>query len=141
MGNHGTHLLPPCTSTTTTELLGLHPAGVGNKERTVVGDEGLLQLEGGRGILVLGVEAEMSAGTLRSEVELGCRHARKRAINSRDNTLGNGLAEGVELRDVTTTLHAETDVDVGKLLRAEDEDGLVDLVPEGSAGDRTTKRV
>jgi hypothetical protein len=50
------HLLPPRTRSTTTELLGLHTTGVSNEEGTVVGDEGLLQFEGGGGILVLGVE-------------------------------------------------------------------------------------
>jgi hypothetical protein len=51
----------------------------------------------------------------------------------RDDTLGNGLSESVKLRDVTTTLHSETDVDVGKLLGSNNEDGLVDLVSEESA--------
>ena len=49
--------LPPCAGTTTTELLGLHAAGVSDEKGTVVGDQGLLELESGSGILVLGVEA------------------------------------------------------------------------------------
>ncbi|CAK9779837.1 unnamed protein product [Cutaneotrichosporon oleaginosum] len=51
-----------------------------------------------------------------------------------DEALGDGLAESVELRDVATTLDAEADVDVGELVRAGNEDGLVDLVAEESTG-------
>jgi len=35
---------------------------------------------------------------------------------------------------VSTTLYSESDVDVGKLLGSNDEDGLVDLVSEESTG-------
>jgi hypothetical protein len=97
-------LLAARTGTTTTELLGLGAAGVGNEESTVVGDEGLLELKGRGGVLVLGVEG--------------------------NNTLGDSLTEGVELRDVTTTLDAEADVDVGELLGTDNKDGLVNLVTE-----------
>lgn len=51
-----THLLSPCSGTSSTELLGLHPPGVGNEKGSVVSNESLLQFEGGSGILVLGVE-------------------------------------------------------------------------------------
>lgn len=54
--------------------------------------------------------------------------------DSRDDTLGDSLSESVELRNVSTTLYSESDVDVGKLLGSNDEDGLVDLVSEESTG-------
>ena len=52
----------------------------------------------------------------------------------RDDTLGNSLSESVELRNVSTTLYSESDVDVGKLLGSNDENRLVDLVSEESTG-------
>ena len=55
-----THLLPPRTRTTTTELLGLHTTGVSNKEGSVVSDEGLFQFQSRCGILVLGVETSIN---------------------------------------------------------------------------------
>jgi hypothetical protein len=56
-------------------------------------------------------------------------------MDSRDDTLGNGLSESVKLRDVSTTLHSESDVNVGKLLGSNNEDGLVNLVSEESTED------
>lgn len=44
-----------------------------------------------------------------------------------DQRLGNGLTDGVDLRSLTTTGDADTDVDVGELVEADNEDGLVDL--------------
>ena len=44
-----------------------------------------------------------------------------------DDGLGDGLTDGVDLRRVSTTLHAETDVNRREGLLAGDEDGLVDL--------------
>jgi hypothetical protein len=44
-----------------------------------------------------------------------------------DNGLGDGLADGVDLRGVTTTGDADTDVDTGELVDADDQEGLVDL--------------
>lgn len=63
-----THLLPPGTGTATTELLGLHPPGVGDKESSVVGNKSLLQLDSRGSILVLGVEAvpKVSLSDMRS---------------------------------------------------------------------------
>lgn len=52
----------------------------------------------------------------------------------RDDTLGNSLSESVKLGDVSTTLHSKSDVDVGKLLGSNNENGLVDLVSEESTG-------
>ena len=56
--NGAAHLLSPRSGTSSTELLGLHSSGVGNEEGSVVSNQGLLELKGGRGVLVLGVEAE-----------------------------------------------------------------------------------
>lgn len=44
-----------------------------------------------------------------------------------DNGFGDGLADGVDLRDVTTARHSDTDVDTGELVEADEEDGFVDL--------------
>ncbi|KAJ6263598.1 hypothetical protein Dda_2166 [Drechslerella dactyloides] len=48
----------------------------------------------------------------------------------RDNALGDRLADGVDLRRVATARYADADVDVGELVEAEDEQGLVDLEAE-----------
>jgi hypothetical protein len=93
---------------TSTYLLGFHPPGVSDQQGSVVLDQSLLQLQGGRGILVLGVVG--------------------------NDTLGDGLSQGVHLGDVTTTGHSETDVDVGELVGADGQDGLVDLVSKDGAG-------
>ena len=45
-----------------------------------------------------------------------------------DDGLGDGLADGVDLRGVTTTGNADADVDTGELVSADDQDGLVDLL-------------
>lgn len=44
------------------------------------------------------------------------------------------LARRVDLRSVTTTGNADTDVHLGELVGAEDEDGLVKLRPEDLGG-------
>lgn len=44
-----------------------------------------------------------------------------------DEGLGDGLADGVDLRGVTTTGDADTDVDVGELVKTDNQEGLVDL--------------
>lgn len=79
-------LLVPGTGTGTTELLGLAPPVVGNEECAVVLDEGLLEL-------VLGVLVHV-------------------LLVVGDDGLGNGLADGVDLRGVTTTGDADADVDI-----------------------------
>jgi hypothetical protein len=89
------------TSTWTTELLGLGPSGIGDEKCAVVLDESLLEL-------VLGV-------LVNELLVVG------------DNGLGDGLADGVDLGDVTTTGDADTDVDTGELVEANDQKGLVDL--------------
>lgn len=45
----------------------------------------------------------------------------------RNQSLGNGLADSVDLRDVTTTNDADADVDISELVGAQNQKGLVDL--------------
>ena len=51
-----------------------------------------------------------------------------------DDGLGDGLTDGVNLGGVTTTGDADTDVDTGKLVGTDDEEGLVDLLFHGILG-------
>ena len=95
-------LLEARTGAGTTELLGLAAAVVGNEEGAVELDEGLLEQ-------VLGVLVD----------EL---------LVVGDEGLGNSLADGVDLRGVTTTGDADADVEVGELVKADNEEGLVDLL-------------
>lgn len=80
-------LLVAGAGTGTAELLGLAPPVVGDEECAVVLDEGLLEL-------VLGVLVDV-------------------LLVVGDDGLGDGLADGVDLRGVTTTGDADADVDVG----------------------------
>lgn len=102
--NINTPLLPPSTGTWTTELLRLHATRISNEEGTIVGDKRLLQADSLCGILVLGIV--------------------------RNKGLGDGLSDSVYLGDVATTLDAHTDVDAREGFLANDQDRLVDLVPE-----------
>ena len=97
-------LLPAGTRTLSTELLGLCSPRVRNQKTSVVRDQLLLELHGAEGVDVLGVV--------------------------RNDGLGDGLADGVYLGSVSTTLDADTDVDGGKAVLTRDEDGLVDLEAE-----------
>lgn len=45
----------------------------------------------------------------------------------RDDALGDGLTDGVDLGGVTTAGDAHADVDRGELVEADNEEGLVDL--------------
>ena len=57
-----------------------------------------------------------------------------RKSDLRNDALCNGLSDGIQLRDVTTTPHSNSDVNVGKLLGTDDEDGFVGFVSdEGTA--------
>ncbi len=94
-------LLETGAGTTTTKLLGLAAAVVGDEEGAVKGDEGLLEQ-------VLGVLVD-------------------KLLVVGDEGLGNGLTDGVDLRGVTTAGDADANVNVGKLVEADDQDGLVDL--------------
>lgn len=94
-------LLVPGTSAGTTELLGLAATVVGDQQGAVELDKGLLKQ-------VLGVLVD----------EL---------LVVGDEGLGDGLTDGVDLRSVTTTGDADTDVDVGELVEANNQERLVDL--------------
>jgi len=94
-------LLVPGTSTGTTELLGLHAAGVGDEEGAVLRHKGTLEL-----VLGLLVDILLVVG---------------------DKTLGEGLADGVDLRDVATTSDSDADVKASELVKADNEERLEDL--------------
>lgn len=93
--------LAASTGTVTTELLRLCSPGVRDQERPVVGNELLLELERARRIEVLGIV--------------------------RNDRLRDRLADGVDLRGVSTTLHAEADVDSRERILAGNKNGLIDL--------------
>jgi hypothetical protein len=44
-----------------------------------------------------------------------------------DNGLGDGLTDGVDLRCVSTTSNSDADIDVGELLKTDDQEGFIDL--------------
>ena len=88
----------------TTELLGLAPPGVCDQEATVVGHKLLLQLHCAVSVDVLGVV--------------------------RNDGLSNSLADGVNLRGVSSTLYADTDIEGSEGVLSGNEDGLVDLETE-----------
>lgn len=94
-------LLEARASTLTTELLGLAATVVGNEESAVVLGQGLLE-----GVLAVLVDVFLVVG---------------------DQGLGDGLADGVDLRGVATTADANADVDLGELVNTNDEERLVDL--------------
>lgn len=94
-------LLESGTSTFTTEFLWFWSSAVGNQQSSVVGCESLLQLVLGLFIHIFLVVS--------------------------DKALSNGLSNGVHLRDVATTRNSNSDVDVGELVQADQQQGLVDL--------------
>jgi hypothetical protein len=83
--HHTIPLLPASTSTSTTELLGLHPSGISNEETTVICHEFLFQLQRAVSILVFRIVCNKS--------------------------LCDGLANSIHLRRVSTTFHAHTDIE------------------------------
>lgn len=97
-------LLESGSGTTTTELLGFHSSLVGNQEGLVEFGVDLLQF------------------VLRSFVNV--------LLVVSNQALGNGLTDGVDLRDVTTTRHLDSDVDAGELVEADDGQGFENLVLE-----------
>ena len=44
--------------------------------------------------------------------------------------LGDGLTDGIDLRCVSTTGHPDADINVGKLVETNDQEGFVDLEPQ-----------
>lgn len=88
----------------TTELLGLCSPGVRNQKRPVVCDQLLLELHRTVRIDVLGIVS--------------------------NDGLGNGLADGINLGGVSTTLYADADVNRSESILSCDENGLIDLEAE-----------
>jgi len=94
-------LLEARTGALSAELLGLAATVVGDEEGAVVLGQGLLER-----VLAVLVDVLLVVG---------------------DQGLGDGLADGVDLRGVATSADADADVDLGELVDADDEEGLVDL--------------
>lgn len=89
------------SGTTTTELLWFHSSGVGNQQSLVVRSEGLLDFVLGSLVNVLLVVS--------------------------NQTLSNGLSDGVNLGNVTTTGDLDSDVNVLELVQAGQNQWLVNL--------------
>lgn len=89
------------TSTLTTEFLWFWSSGIGDQQGSVVRGEDLLQF-----VLRLFVNEFLVVS---------------------NQTLGNSLSDGVDLRDVTTTGDSNSDVDVGKLVQTGQQQWLVNL--------------
>lgn len=102
--NLSVRLLVSGSGTGTTKLLGLHSSGIGDEESSVELGESLLEL-------VLGLLVD----------EL---------LVESNKTLGNGLSDGVDLRNVSSTVDLDSDVNVGELVEANNEERLVDLHSE-----------
>lgn len=88
-------------STATTILLGLGTARIGNKERAVILDQCLLNVPLGGFLNILLVPG--------------------------DQSLGNGLANGVDLGHITTTADADADIHALEPASAQQQNGLLDL--------------
>lgn len=97
-------LLESGAGAATSELLGLTAAGICDKESAVVPDEDVLDL-----LLGLLVDVLLVKG---------------------DQRLGDALTDGIDPGDMTAALDADPHVDPGKTVAAEQENGLVCLVPE-----------
>jgi hypothetical protein len=48
-----------------------------------------------------------------------------------NNSLGEGLTDGVDLRDVASSSHSDSDVQILESFESEEQDGFEDLSPEG----------
>jgi hypothetical protein len=94
-------LLVTGTGTGTSELLGFTTTGIGNEKSTIVLDESFLDL------------------LLGSLVD-------KLLVESNDG-LGKSLADSINLRSVTTTLDADSDINVGETFFTQKKDNFVDL--------------
>lgn len=108
-------LLESGSGTTTTKLLWLHSSGVSNQQGLVERSEDLLQL------------------VLRGLVDV--------FLVVGNQTLGNSLSDGVNLGDVTTAGHLNSDVNVLELVQASQGQWLVDLETQDlwlNKGDRRT---
>jgi hypothetical protein len=105
--NHSTNLLTvrlleSGSGTWTSELLGLTSSVIGNEEGSVVLHKGLLE--------------QVFAVLINELLVVG------------DQGLGNGLSDGVDLGSVTTTGDTYSDIDIGELVKANNEERLIDLL-------------
>lgn len=89
------------SGTWTSELLGFRPSVVGNKKCAVVLDKGLLQL-----VLCELIDEFLVVG---------------------NDSFGDRLTDGVDLRSVTTTGNPNADVDLREFVKTNNQEGLVDL--------------
>ena len=96
-----TPLLPASTRTLSTELLGLCSPGIRDQECPVVRDKLLLQLDGGESIDVFSVVC--------------------------NDGLRNGLTDSINLRGVSSSLHAYANVNSAVRVLPGDKNSLIDL--------------
>lgn len=94
----------------TTELLRLHAPWVGDQQCSVIGNQSLLQAQCLRSVLILGIEGNKS--------------------------LGDSLADSVNLGNLTTTAHTDANINAGEGSFAHNEYGFEDLVTEGMGLDK-----
>lgn len=85
----------------TSKLLRLTTSVIRNKQCSVIGDKGVLQL-----ILAVLIDEFLVV---------------------RNDGFRDRLADGVDLGCVSTTSYSDADVDVGELVEADDEERLIDL--------------
>lgn len=57
-----------------------------------------------------------------------------------NQSLGNSLSNGVHLRHVTTTSDSNSDVDIGKLVKSNNQKRLVDFEPKDFGLDKRKRR-
>lgn len=89
------------SGTWTSELLGFRPSVVGNEKCAVVLDKGLLQL-----VLCELIDEFLVVG---------------------NDSFGDRLTDGIDLRSVTTTGNPNADVDLREFVKTNNQEGLVDL--------------
>merc|ERR1719221_795335 len=106
-------LLETRASRTPTELLGLAPARVCNNERSIVSHEHIFHLL------------------------FGCLVNKLLIIS--DNSLGNGLADGVDLRRETATLHTNADVHFAPGRLVQEQKGFIYLEAQNIGLDRVDR--
>lgn len=92
----------------TSKLLRLTPPVVGHQQGSVMLNERLLQL-----VLCKFIHIFLIVG---------------------HNALCDSLSNGVYLRSVSTTIHPDTNVDIGEFIEADDEERLIDLVQANVSG-------
>lgn len=101
MGSSGSRTLVSCAGTWTAKLLGLAPSVVCNQQGSVVLNQELLDV-----VLAMLVDKLLEIG---------------------NNRLCDGLADGIDLRRVSSSSDADADVDVGEVLEPDDQERLIHL--------------